>query len=322
MRVAEETAFFLSFNVATQDETKLPLVFNQLEERKVELGLDNIQIGMSSLEDVFLTIAKSVGFKDGSNGLVEVKTCTGETCQVVCGETEPFATPQGHRVRVVWSMDADGNMTPVETIHVSSVVSLEVAVPSGQGPGSTVELDYNGQLHHVKVPSGANGKFITEIEAPAGPSQVEITSQHLGPSKEELESRVKALASSYVSQSKAMFQKTLAIQKKRKGTNFCLCACPAVTLTIIFLAQMLIEGLFIQDKMASQRCTYCGPQDDFGKAYCAGMPCSEYFWQENNRKAQNCKRPKKQGSAKCLAMLGSAEVEAAKAHCEAISKTC
>ena len=136
---------------------------------------------------------------------LSMKSEKGKTTEML---SLPSSLP-GHKVRVIWSMDADGNMTPVETIHVSSVVSLEVKVPAGQGPGSSVELDYNGQVHHVEVPVGANGKFITEIEIPAGPSQVQITSQQLGPSTEELESRVKALASSYASQSKAMFQKTL-----------------------------------------------------------------------------------------------------------------
>lgn len=32
----------------------------------------------------------------------------------------------------------------------------------------------------------------------------------------------------------------------------------------------------------AQRCTYCGPDDAWGKVYCEGKPCFDYFWSDDN----------------------------------------
>ena len=106
MSPQEETSFFVAFTVPTKDEHQLTKVLQTLEEDKEALGIKNIQIGMSSLEDVFLSIAKSVGCKEGNHGVVTVSTCTGESVVVRSGIDEPFRTPQGHVLRPIWSIDA------------------------------------------------------------------------------------------------------------------------------------------------------------------------------------------------------------------------
>jgi ABC-type multidrug transport system ATPase subunit len=323
----EETSFFLSYSVPTRDVDKLPQVFNHLEGRSKELGIENIQIASSSLEDVFLNISKSVGAKDGSNGLVQVKTCTNETVMVQPGTDHPFWTPLGHQVRVLWSMDSDGNFTVVDTLCLASVVSLGITVPAERGPGASVEVEHEGRKYQVVVPANAEAgsTFVGQIQVPTGPASVEFDVGEQENSRQlARDKRVQALASSYLSQTKAMFTKTRALQMKRFKTNVCLCACPGISLLIIFVVQIVIQGLYITDKMASMRCTYCGPKDDsFGKEYCAGMECWEYFWQTENQKANSCQggggganRPK------CLATMDVTEVNEAKAYCEDISKTC
>ncbi len=32
----------------------------------------------------------------------------------------------------------------------------------------------------------------------------------------------------------------------------------------------------------NQRCTYCGPDDAWGRVYCEGKPCADYFWNDDN----------------------------------------
>ena len=38
---------------------------------------------------------------------------------------------QGNSVRVMWSIDDDGNMTPVNSVLLAKVVTLQVEVPQG-----------------------------------------------------------------------------------------------------------------------------------------------------------------------------------------------
>jgi hypothetical protein len=176
-------------------------------------------------------------------------------------------------------------------------------------------VEHEGRKYQVVVPAGAEAgsMFVGQIQVSAGPASFEFDVGEQENSRPlARDKRVEALASSYLSQTKAMFTKTKALQMKRVKTNLCLCACPGISLLIIFVVQIVLEGLYITDKMASQRCTYCGPKDDsFGKQYCAGMECWEYFWQTENQKAN-----------KKLATMDATEVTAAKAYCEEISKTC
>ena len=325
MSPQEETSFFVAFTVPTKDEQQLTKVLQTLEEDKEALGIKNIQIGMSSLEDVFLSIAKSVGCKEGNDGVVTVSTCTGESVVVRSGMDEPFRTPQGHVLRPIWSIDAEGNMACVNTIHLSTRVQLEVEVPAGHVSGSTVPVKHGGQLFQVAVTDGIGSgeTFTAFIDVPVQAESSLAVDDELSPceSDQERDRRVLALASSYASQSKAMFRKTASLQMKRRLANCCLCSCPAITLAIMFMAQLLIESLFIQDAMAGQRCTYCGPSnDDFGRAYCAGMDCADYFWQVNNKRAQKCSR--KPNSPKCQALMDNTEISSAKEHCREIAKTC
>lgn len=216
VKSSEESLTFLSFQIAGQDELVLPEVFKHLETRKVQLGIENIQIAMSSLEDVFLSITKMVGAKESSSNF-EVKLCTGETVQVPVGMTEPFITPQAKMVRVVWSID-DGTMTPVESVHISNAVTIELDVPDGLEAESSLKIQHSGQVFSVKVPAHAvpGGNFQTQIQVPVGPSGVSIDMEQEQQEKsaKAVEQRVKTLLSSYLSQSKAMFQKTSAIQRK------------------------------------------------------------------------------------------------------------
>ena len=102
-------------------------------------------------------------------------------------------------------------------------------------------------------------------------------------SDNDLDERISKLSSSYLTQGKAILAKTCHIQKRRLCSNCCMCFCPALSILICLLLQWgLVEMLLFKDGMINQRCTYCGPDDAWGKVYCEGKPCFEYFWNDDN----------------------------------------
>ena len=54
----EESLSYMHFNVPASEDERLAAFFAMLDERAEELGVVDVQVGMSSLEDVFLRIAK------------------------------------------------------------------------------------------------------------------------------------------------------------------------------------------------------------------------------------------------------------------------
>ena len=52
--VGEETKAYMHFNVSDASDQAMTTFFEELEQRKAELGLVDVQLAMSSLEDVFL----------------------------------------------------------------------------------------------------------------------------------------------------------------------------------------------------------------------------------------------------------------------------
>jgi hypothetical protein len=200
-------------------------------------------------------------------------------------------TAGGALYSIKWGFDETGNMVAIDSQLVS--VQMIVTVPEGVSSGQSVTV--NGSV--VTVPEGltAGDNFAhNHIQVPpvAGPAQ-EATSQEpsiYGPQTEEdVDARVAKLSSSFKSQGKAIFSKTWALQKKKCCQNFCLCSCPSLSLIIAFLAQWLFES-FGPDLVSTQRCTYCGTSSDpFGKAYCGGKPCEDYFFPlECTRGKGNC----------------------------------
>jgi len=234
---------------------------------------------MSSLEDVFLDVVKSAEAQEEKN--VTVTLCTGETVLVKQGGPS-VVTPSGVEISIQWELDADGHLVYASSKPAtnSTTAQMMVTVPEGVSGGGQVSV--GGVL--VTVPEGlsAGQTFIADIPA-AGPHSVSVH----GPgdagtvpmSEQDLEARVAKLSSSFSSQSRAIFNKTWALQKKKCCTNFCLCTCPSLSLVLVFMFQWIFETFLFPDLTPVQRCTYCGPStDSFGKSYCGGKKCEDYFF--------------------------------------------
>ena len=131
-----------------------------------------------------------------------------------------------------------------------------VKVPEGVGPGETFAVD-------VAAPAGA------DAESDAAPLQ-HVQTEH------DLDARVAKLSTSLKAQSHAIFTKTWALQKKRRRDNCCLCLWPSVAILIALVLQWLVDTYSVPESM---KCNYCGPSNDtFGRAYCGGVPCEDYFF--------------------------------------------
>ena len=177
-----------------------------------------------------------------------------------------------------------------------SVMQMQVTVPEGlvAGPDGRRHVSItapDGSSVLVDVPEGtiAGEVFVASIPVSQGlDTGWDANGQSGAPETAvggdvDVDTRIEKLSSSYVLQSKALMTKTSNIQKKRLCSNCCLCFCPLVSIALCLVIQAtIVELLIMQDGMASQRCTYCGPDDAWSKVYCEGKPCSEYFFQESN----------------------------------------
>ncbi|KAL5544416.1 hypothetical protein UlMin_008200 [Ulmus minor] len=111
----EEKKHVLSFVIPPNRDVLLPDFFAELQEKETELGIADIQLGFTTLEEVFLNIARQamletatakgrqVTFTLTSSG-VSVKISVGARFVRIPG-TETEENPRGNMVEVYWEQD-------------------------------------------------------------------------------------------------------------------------------------------------------------------------------------------------------------------------
>ncbi|XP_030937873.1 ABC transporter A family member 2-like isoform X2 [Quercus lobata] len=114
-----ENEAFLTFVIPHDRESLLRKFFKDLEERKREFGITDIQIGLTTLNEVFLNIAKKAELESASvEGRLTTLTLTlGTSFQIPIGaqlvripESESAENPTGLMVEVYWDQDDAGNL--------------------------------------------------------------------------------------------------------------------------------------------------------------------------------------------------------------------
>ncbi|KAM3374694.1 ABC transporter A family member 9 [Capsicum galapagoense] len=142
----EEDKSFLTFIIPHEKEKLLENFFAELDNRKTEFGILNIQIGLTTLEEVFLSIAKKAELEvAASEETIKPLTLpSGTTLQVPVGSkyveipgTISTENPRGLMVEVYWEQDDHGNLcisghsdeTPVPPNLQMSTTSLVIARP-------------------------------------------------------------------------------------------------------------------------------------------------------------------------------------------------
>jgi hypothetical protein len=86
---------------------------------------------MSSLEDVFIKIAKDAEEQAAGEKTIQIKSPSGLECDIKIGNEE-VQTAGNERFKVVWGIDDNGQLSALETIPVaaSPAVSTESAQAS------------------------------------------------------------------------------------------------------------------------------------------------------------------------------------------------
>ncbi|KAI3884200.1 hypothetical protein MKX03_025665 [Papaver bracteatum] len=113
----EENKSFLTFIIPRDKEKLLSDFFDKLEDQKNEFGIGDIQLGLTTLEEVFLNIAKKPEFENALNegNLVTLTLTSGKKLRIPKGanyvgipKTESEENPRGVFVEVIWEQDENG----------------------------------------------------------------------------------------------------------------------------------------------------------------------------------------------------------------------
>ncbi|URD75035.1 ABC transporter [Musa troglodytarum] len=113
----EEKKTFLTFTIPHNKEELLANFFAELQDREKEFGILDIQLGLTTLEEVFLNIAKLAELESSSTeeNLVTLNLSSGSSIQIPIGArfvgipgTESSEHPRGLMIEVYWGQDDTG----------------------------------------------------------------------------------------------------------------------------------------------------------------------------------------------------------------------
>ncbi|KAK7836999.1 abc transporter a family member 2 [Quercus suber] len=111
----EENKAFLTFVIPHDRESLLKKFFEELQDRQGEFGISDIQLGLTTLEEVFLNIAKQAELESAAaEGRMETLTLTSGASVPIGARfvgipgTESEERPRGIMVEVYWEQDDSG----------------------------------------------------------------------------------------------------------------------------------------------------------------------------------------------------------------------
>jgi len=112
--LAEETGSYLHYTVKGSESARLEAFFKRMDNEMVDFHISDIQISLTTLEEVFLTIARKAELEAAvEEGISTTVSLPGEggapdtTIEVPIGIDEVSA-PDGARLVFKWGVDADG----------------------------------------------------------------------------------------------------------------------------------------------------------------------------------------------------------------------
>lgn len=147
----EENNSFLTYVIPHEKEEFMAEFFSELQDREEEFGISDIQLGLTTLEDVFLNIARQAELETAAaEGRVMTLTLTsGESAQIPVGArfvgipgTECEEFPRGFMVEVYWEQDENGALCiggNSEKIAVPPGVQLPSPPPAGSVHGVVID---------------------------------------------------------------------------------------------------------------------------------------------------------------------------------------
>ncbi|XP_013596936.1 PREDICTED: ABC transporter A family member 11 isoform X2 [Brassica oleracea var. oleracea] len=115
---ADENKAFMTFVIPHDKEKLLTVFFEELENRESEFGISDIQLGLATLEEVFLNIARRAELENATTeGItVTLDLVSGISLEIPVGarfvgipDTESAENPSGVMVEVYWQQDGSGS---------------------------------------------------------------------------------------------------------------------------------------------------------------------------------------------------------------------
>ncbi|CAL1368223.1 unnamed protein product [Linum trigynum] len=115
----EATKSFMTFVIPRDRETLLTNLFAELEERRAAFGIGDIQLGLSTLQEVFLRIAREAELETATaeGRFLTLNLNSGASIQIPVGArfvgipaTESSENPRGVMVEVYWEADDGGSL--------------------------------------------------------------------------------------------------------------------------------------------------------------------------------------------------------------------
>lgn len=115
----EENKAFLTFVIPHDKEGLLTSFFAELQDKEREFGIADIQLGLTTLEEVFLNIAKQAELETAAaeGTFVTLTLTSGASVQIPVGArfvgipgTESTENPRGIMVEVYWDQDDSGSL--------------------------------------------------------------------------------------------------------------------------------------------------------------------------------------------------------------------
>ncbi|KAG2241869.1 hypothetical protein Bca52824_096289 [Brassica carinata] len=116
---ADENKAFITFVIPHDKEKLLTGFFEELENRESEFGISDIQLGLATLEEVFLNIARRAELENATTEgiMVTLELVSGISLEIPVGarfvgipDTENAENPSGVMVEVYWQQDGSGSM--------------------------------------------------------------------------------------------------------------------------------------------------------------------------------------------------------------------
>ncbi|KAF5734706.1 ABC transporter A family member 2-like [Tripterygium wilfordii] len=113
----EENKAFMTFIIPHDREGRLTEFFAELQDREVEFGITDIQLSLTTLEEVFLNIAKKAELESAiaEGRMVTLNLTSGASVEIPVGArfvgipgTEKTENPRGIMVEVYWVQDDTG----------------------------------------------------------------------------------------------------------------------------------------------------------------------------------------------------------------------
>ncbi|KAL1203812.1 ABC transporter A family member 9 [Cardamine amara subsp. amara] len=115
----EENKAFMTFVIPHDKEKLLTVFFAELQDRESEFGISDIQLGLATLEEVFLNIARKAELESATveGTMVTLELESGISVEIPVGArfvgipgTENAENPRGIMVEVYWQQDGSGSM--------------------------------------------------------------------------------------------------------------------------------------------------------------------------------------------------------------------